>query len=183
MSAVIIDVGRGAAEPRTEREPIMTWTRAWFVLVTLVLVTGWFLPLDRYLSPRQGIGYWLGIIGGSMMLLLLVYPLRKRLPAFSVLGNARIWFQVHMALGVLGPMFIVYHCLYRLGATNSNVALICMLIVSGSGVMGRYLYARIHHGLYGSKATVDDLRRQASNLKIDGSGAGRLLPGALLLSQ
>ena len=58
--------------------PWISWTHVWFFSVTVVLVAGWFLPLDRYLSPRQGAGYWLGILGGSMMLLLLIYPLRKR---------------------------------------------------------------------------------------------------------
>ena len=176
MAAVIGGMERGAAEPVGEREPLITWTRVWFVLVTLVLLTGWFLPLDRYLSPRQGIGYWLGIVGGSMMLLLLVYPLRKRLPAFSFVGNARIWFQVHMALGVLGPLLILYHCLYRLGATNSNVALVCMVVVSGSGVMGRYLYARIHHGLYGRQATLAEFREESERLRSETAGISRLLP-------
>ncbi len=176
MSAVIGQVGSDVKVSGSAREPLLTWTRAWFFLVTLVLVIGWFLPLDRYLSPRQGIGYWLGIVGGSMMLLLLIYPLRKRLPAFAFVGNARIWFQIHMALGVLGPLLIVYHCLYRLGATNSNVALVCMLVVSGSGVMGRYLYARIHHGLYGRQATLAEFRTESERLRSDTAGISRLLP-------
>ena len=175
MAAVIEDVERGAA-PARDRAPVLTLTRVWFTLVTLVLVVGWFLPLDRYVSPRQGLGYALGIVGGSLMLLLLVYPLRKRLPAFAFVGNARIWFQIHMALGVVGPLCILYHCLYRLGATNSNVALICMLIVSGSGVMGRYLYARIHHGLYGRQATLAEFRAESERLRAESAGIARLLP-------
>jgi pimeloyl-ACP methyl ester carboxylesterase len=65
---------------------------------------------------------------------------------------------------------------YHLGATNSNVALVSMLIVAGSGLVGRYLYSRIHYGVYGRKATLAELRAEAEQLKADASGAGRLLP-------
>ena len=35
---------------------------------------------------------------------------------------------------------------FSTGAANSNVALFSMLTVAGSGFIGRYLYAHIHHG-------------------------------------
>ena len=175
MSAVAGEIDQRASASRA-RKRVWNWTRVWFVLVTLVLAVGWFLPLDRYVSPRQGVGYWLGIVGGSLMLLLLVYPARKRMPSMAFLGNARIWFQIHMALGIIGPLCILYHCLYRLGAANSNVALICMLVVSGSGVMGRYLYARIHHGLYGRQASLAEFRAESERLRAETSGVARLLP-------
>lgn len=179
MAAVANEVRRSAAESAStveQRAPLITLTHVWFALVATVLIAGWFLPLDSYLSPRQGAGYILGIVGGSMMLLLLIYPLRKRVQSLRFIGDSRLWFQVHMALGLLGPLCILYHCLYRLGATNSNVALICMLVVSGSGVMGRYLYSRIHHGLYGRQATLAEFREEAERLRSEASGAAKFLP-------
>jgi hypothetical protein len=142
----------------------------------LLLIVGWISPLGRYLTPRAGLGYWLGIIGGSLMLALLIYPLRKRVPTLTWLGSNKGWFRVHMILGVAGPICILYHCCYHLGATNSNVALVSMLIVAGSGLVGRYLYSRIHNGLYGQKASLAELRSEAERLKSEGGGAGRLLP-------
>jgi hypothetical protein len=152
---------------------------AWLGLAaaTAVLLVGWVVPLRDYITPRSGLGYWLGIVGGSLMLALLIYPARKRIPSLAVIGSAVWWFRFHMVLGVAGPLCILYHCGYKTGATNSNVALWSMIIVAGSGIVGRYLYSRIHYGLYGNKATLDEFRRQATNLKVDGSGAGRLLPG------
>jgi hypothetical protein len=146
------------------------------MLATAVLVVGWLLPLSDYITPRSGLGYALGIIGGSMMLALLIYPLRKRVPSLTWLGSARGWFTFHMVLGVVGPLCILYHANYHLGATNSNVALISMLIVAGSGLIGRYLYARIHYGLNGRMANLAELRTEAERLKADSSGAARLLP-------
>ena len=106
----------------------------------------------------------LGIIGGSMMLTLLLYPVRKHVRLFRQLAPVRYWFRIHMLLGVAGPVLILYHANFGLGAINSNVALICMLIVSGSGLFGRFFYSRIHEGLYGQKIEFGDLRKSLEDI-------------------
>lgn len=146
------------------------------LLSAVFLILGWISPLKDYLTPRSGFGYALGIIGGSLMLALLIYPARKRIQSLAFLGSNKAWFRIHMVLGVAGPICILYHCCYRLGATNSNVAFISMLIVAGSGLVGRYLYGRIHNGLYGHKSSLAELRKEAERLKGEGGGAGRVLP-------
>ena len=40
-----------------------------------------------------------------------------------------------------------------------------MLTVAGSGLIGRYIYARIHFGLYGRKADLGELRDSADGLR------------------
>jgi hypothetical protein len=142
---------------------------ATFAAAAVAVVIGMRAPMAQYLSPQTGLGYLLGIIGGSMMLVLLIYPLRKRFRAFRFLGGVPEWFQVHMILGVVGPVLVLYHSNFSLGATNSNVALFCMLVVSGSGFIGRYLYAKIHHGLYGRKTTLQELQARGQSLKVDQS--------------
>jgi hypothetical protein len=135
------------------------------LMALALLVWGLRFPTEQYITPRSGLGYALGIVGGSAMLLLLVYPLRKRLRALSFMGTTKRWFQAHMALGILGPLLILFHSNFSLGATNSNVALTCMLVVSGSGLFGRYFYARIHHGLHGRKADLAELKQYAEKLR------------------
>jgi hypothetical protein len=147
-------------------------------LAAMAIIAGLILPTQRYINPQYGFGYALGIIGGSMMLALLIYPLRKRKPSLAFLGSIRAWFRIHMVLGVVGPLAILYHSNFSLGATNSNVALACMLIVAGSGLVGRYLYARIHHGLYGRRASLRELTRDAERLR-QHSGELQLLPGLM----
>jgi len=128
-------------------------------LVVLVLLLGWSLREQRYLVAESGLGYALGIIGGSMMLLLLVYPLRKR-RNWQFLGSVRFWFRTHMLFGVLGPSLVILHSGFRLGSLNGRVAFISMLIVAASGLVGRYLYRRIHHGLYGEKRRFEEYYRK-----------------------
>jgi hypothetical protein len=144
----------------------------------LAVLAGFALPLNAYLSPRFGIGYGLGIAGGLMMLGTLIYPVRKRKPSLAVIGSVRFWFRAHMVFGIVGPIAVLYHSNFSLGATNSNVALACMLLVAGSGLVGRYLYARIHYGLYGRRATLRELSGDAENLR-QHTGALRLLPGLI----
>lgn len=136
-----------------------------YLTVSLVLYLGWTIRGEHILTAESGLGYALGIAGGSMMLLLLLYPLRKKARFMRHFGPVKYWFRLHMTFGVLGPVCILYHCDFQLGSTNSNVALMCMLIVASSGLIGRYLYMNIHHGLYGSKATLEELRRDAATLK------------------
>ena len=144
---------------------IFSATGLMFIICGLLLVLGWIFPTERYLTPESGVGYALGIIGGSLMLLLLLYPARKRLPWLSFMGSIKAWFQVHMILGLIGPICILYHSNFSTGAINSNVALFCMLAVSGSGLVGRYFYTRIHHGLSERATTLAELQNNAERLK------------------
>jgi hypothetical protein len=140
---------------------------AWLSLLATaaLLFWGYSFPTEQYITPQSGIGYALGILGGSSMLLLLVYPARKRVRALRFLGTTKHWFQAHMVLGIVGPVLVLFHSNFSLGATNSNVALACMLVVSGSGLFGRYFYTQIHHGLHGRRASLAELKDYAEKLR------------------
>jgi hypothetical protein len=148
-----------------QRKRLLSPGRIFFVIVTVLLCLGWYLPTEPYITPKRGLGYALGIAGGSLMLLLFLYSVRKRIRWLWIPGPTAAWFRFHMVLGILGPMCILYHSNFALGAPNSNVALFCMLTVAGSGLTGRYIYARIHHGLYGSKLTLRELQAGADRVR------------------
>lgn len=139
----------------------------WLFAVTTVaaLIYGWQIRDEYYLSAKHGAGYALGIVGGSMMLLLLLYPLRKRVSFMARWLPIRHWFRTHMIFGVLGPVCILYHCNFRLGAANSNAALLCMGLMVGSGLIGRYIYGKLHYGLYGQRATLQQLQQHMQTLE------------------
>jgi len=135
------------------------------ITIAIVLWIGWRNREDSGLTPDSGIGYWLGIVGGSLMVLLLVYPLRKRILSLRPLGTVTFWFRTHMIFGVLGPALILLHANFKLGSINSNMALVAMLAVATSGIIGRYLYSKIHLGLYGRKVVVREIVADADALK------------------
>lgn len=133
-----------------------------FVAAALLLVLGSQMPLASYLSPKNGLGYGLGIVGGVMLLLQSLYAVRKRMPSLAFLGSVPTWFQWHILLGVIAPVVVLLHCGFSLGATNSNIALFSMLLVAGSGLFGRYLYSKIGRGLNGRSA--HDIKERGSKL-------------------
>lgn len=145
--------------------PLLSAQGLFFVACLLALLLGLNLPTHRYLTPERGLGYVLGIVGGSAMLVLLLYPARKRWRWLSFMGSVKAWFQTHMVLGLVGPILVLYHANFSTGAVNSNVALYCMLIVSGSGLVGRYIYTRIHHGLSERATTMAELQANADRLR------------------
>ena len=135
---------------------VKTTSAVWYLALALVLAAGWASRDYNYVVAETGIGYWLGIIGGSLMLLLLIYPMRKRFRRWSIIGSVKSWFRIHMILGLVGPLMIIFHSGFKLGSFNSSVAFFSMLTVAASGILGRYFYQRIHHGLYGRKQQFEE---------------------------
>ena len=130
---------------------------------------GWQLRNEHLLTPETGLGYWLGIVGATAMVLLLVYPLRKRVASLRAIGSVTFWFRTHMALGIIGPILILYHANFGFGSTNANVALVSMLLVAGSGLIGRYLYGKIHRG---SAGRIDRFQQLIDTTLTTGRAAG-----------
>lgn len=147
-----------AISKKSGRGGVGTWLFS--ITVLLVLYQGWLDRNSLRLTAENGVGYALGIAGGVLMLLLLLYPARKRLAFMRRLGPTKWWFRGHMMLGIIGPVCILFHCNFHLGSLNSNVSLLCMSMVAGSGLIGRYFYSKLHHGLYGQRATFQELREK-----------------------
>ncbi len=139
------------------------------VIFTLVVVAaiiwGWVERHEKHIVPAEGLGYWLGIIGGLMMLSMLLYSKRKKMRGSLPIGSVKVWFQAHMVLGVLGPLLILFHSNFQLKSSNSTLAMAAMLTVVLSGIVGRYFYAKIHSGLYGQRAELSALIKEARSVK------------------
>ncbi len=153
------------------KEKLDPWL-VFIAIVGLIMFAGYFVLYPQTLfKPGERMfdtGYNLGLAGGIMMLVLLLYPVRKRVKYFQNWGPLPIWFRWHMVLGILGPLTIIFHSTYHVyiphlhpnGSPNAAVAMLSMLIVSASGTFGRFFYTKIHHGLYGRLATVNEIRAE-----------------------
>ena len=133
------------------------WT-LYLIIITLLMVVGYFISRDQLYKPGDKVGYNIGLVGGVMMLTLLFYPLRKRIGFLRNFAPLPKWFKWHMIFGILGPALIMFHSTFRIGSINAGVALICMLLVSGSGIFGRFFYTKIHFGLYGRQASIKQMQ-------------------------
>ncbi len=160
--------------------PILRLGPLAFSLTVLgVLVAAWVQRDEGHLTAESGAGYWLGICGAIIMLMLVAYPLRKRAKALHRVGRVANWFRLHMILGIIGPALVILHTNFKLGSLNSRLALLTMLVVVASGIAGRYLYSKVHKGLYGSQAVLRDVLADVMALK---SGLGISLAGNTAIS-
>ncbi|MDJ0926944.1 MAG: hypothetical protein QNJ73_04755 [Gammaproteobacteria bacterium] len=150
-----------------------------FGTAMLLIVIGWRQRDNMYLTAEEGLGYFLGIVAVLCMLVLLLYPLRKRWRFLRHLGGVKDFFRLHMTMGILGPVTALYHCNFQLGSLNSRIALFSALLVAGSGLIGRFIYTKIHHGLYGRRAELRELLAQVRLNGPKGVRAGTFVPELL----
>ena len=137
-----------------------------------VAVVAFIAMLDANFKPGSDFGYNIGLIGSLMMLLLLLYPIRKHVKKLQGLGPLKYWLEIHMIIGVAGPLLVLVHTKFQLGSLNATLAFWSMLIVALSGIFGRFVYTHIHRGLHGVRlsikevsAEVEKLTNQESELK------------------
>lgn len=117
--------------------------RAVGIIAAALIIAGYAYHPDQYITPKNGLGYALGITGASMLALLFLYSAKKRWPrAFP--RSEYNWFWWHPLLGIFGPIAILYHTGFHLGAGNARIAMCSMWVTVISGLIGRYLYNRKH---------------------------------------
>jgi len=148
-------------EQRKPRPRVHSKEYGWnifLLVVTAVLAIGYFISTQKYYKPGDDLGYNMGLVGGLMLLALFLYPLRKRVRFLRNLGILPTWFKWHMIFGILAPALILFHSTFRIGSINAGMALFAMLLVSGSGIFGRFFYTKIHNGLYGRQANLKELQ-------------------------
>lgn len=127
------------------------------VVIALAIALAWLLTTTLGLTASSRTGYWLGVAGGSALLVVFLYPLRKRVAFMRHWGAAKPWFLLHMVCGVCGPLIVLVHSGFHIGSINAGVAMTCMLVVAASGIAGRFIYMRIHHGLSSAHWTLAEL--------------------------
>jgi len=110
-------------------------------------------------KPGGSVGHLLGIVGSTMMILMLSYSLRKRWRRLSGIGTLRHWLNLHMFFGVIGPLLVILHSAFRV---HGLVALSfwSMVIVALSGVVGRYLYVQIPRTRLGTERSREELQQE-----------------------
>ena len=120
---------------------------------------------DGYWQWKAGgsVGHKLGITGASMMVLMLLYSVRKRVGALRRLGPLRRWLDVHIYLGVFGPLLIVLHSSLKVQGLVA-LSFWSMVVVALSGVLGRYLYLQIPRTRAGEEVALAELEAQDREL-------------------
>jgi hypothetical protein len=109
------------------------------------------------------VGHKLGIAGASMMVLMLLYSVRKRVGALRRLGPLSRWLDVHICLGVFGPLLVVLHSTFKVQGLVA-LSFWSMVVVALSGVLGRYLYLQIPRTRAGEELALAELENEDREL-------------------
>ena len=149
------------------------------LVLALIGLVGWTaikVATSPYYTPRSDFGFYLGVVGALMMVAMLTYPLRKRLRVLQRWGALKHWFRWHMVMGIVGPTLVLFHSTFHLRSLNATIALVSMLIVVASGVIGRFVYTRIHYGLYGRRASLKQIQQEFAGQSDDMKSRFHMVP-------
>ena len=115
------------------------------------------------LKPGGSRGHALGVTGASLMVLMLLYSVRKRAKPLRRLGKLRSWLDFHIFCGIIGPLLVILHSSFKVQGLVA-LSFWSMIAVALSGVLGRYLYLQIPRARSGdqlSLAEAEELSREA----------------------
>jgi hypothetical protein len=120
-------------------------------------------PLYSVLRPSGSVGHALGVIGTAMMLLLFVYSLRKKSKLLQRIGTQSQWLKGHIFLGFAGPVLVTFHTSGKLNGVVA-VAFYSMWAVVLSGIVGRYLYAKIPRTISGQQMSLKEIEEDLAGI-------------------
>jgi len=120
-------------------------------------------PLHALLKPSGPVGHALGIVGTAMMLLIFVYTIRKRSKTLQKIGTQAGWLKAHIFLGFAGPVLVTLHTSGKLNGVVA-VAFYSMWAIVLSGMVGRYLYAKIPRTISGNQMTFDEIQQELASM-------------------
>jgi hypothetical protein len=121
------------------------------------------LPVHSDWKPSGLYGHGLGIIGSSMLILLFIYSIRKRVKMFRTWGRLPTWLNYHIFLGIAGPILVTFHTAFKFGGLVS-ISYWSMIAVMISGFIGRYIYVKIPRQLSGVELSLSDVKHKRSEL-------------------
>ena len=117
-------------------------------------------PLHDALRPSGSTGHLLGIVGTAMVIVgVMLYSTRKRLPALQRKGPMRTWLNVHIYLCLAGPMLVTFHTAMKFGGFAAY-SYWSMMIVAGSGILGRWLYQQFPRTIKGRELSLAEMTEE-----------------------
>ena len=157
LAVILATFAAGLYESYTQR-----YLPDWSLLAALHLF-GVLEEIPVVYEPSKGIWHPLGWTGSAMMIIMLLYSVRKRVGLIRSWGRLPNWLTAHMFLGIMGPMLVTFHTTFKFGGIITT-SYICMMITMASGLVGRYIYIQIPRGLSGAELAAQDIARMVQEL-------------------
>ena len=143
---------------------VIVWAAVYgFSYYRLPLSARAFHPLNRQLRPSGVIGIRLAILGVISFCGIYLYPFRKRWTWLSRIGKTSNWLDVHVVMGTGAPVLITLHAAFRTHGL-AGTAYWIMMVVTASGFVGRYLYAKIPRRRNAAELSLQEMQNMHGDL-------------------
>ncbi len=140
----------------------MGWTGRYYVLPLWERPDA---PLHALLRPSGSVGHLLGWVGAGMIVVgVLLYSSRKRVPFLQGRGPMRTWLNVHIYLCLVGPVLVTLHTAIKLRGLGVY-SYWSMMIVAASGIIGRWLYQQFPRTIKGNVMTLEEIRTEQAEVR------------------
>jgi hypothetical protein len=116
-------------------------------------------PLHAWLKPSGWLGQGAGVLALTIFLFLWLYPLRKKFRWLAFTGAIPKWLDVHVLAAISLPLLVATHAAWRFDGVI-GLGFWAMMVVWASGLVGRYLYARIPRSRAGVELTIEEIGAQ-----------------------
>lgn len=120
-------------------------------------------PWHLWLKSSGYIGQSAGLLALALFLFLWLYPLRKKFRWLAFTGAVARWLDAHVLAALALPLLVAVHAAWRFTGVI-GLGFWSMMLVWVSGIVGRYIYARIPRGKAGVELTLDEITRRRAML-------------------
>lgn len=140
-----------------------------FVLIGIpTIVTAWGLPyylaapaqrlrhpLHAFLKSSGPVGLAFGLLALLLFLFMWLYPLRKQAKWLAWTGTIGTWMNVHIVMGLALPFLAAVHAGWQFRGLI-GLGMLSMVVVSLSGIVGRYLYTHLPRSRSGLEMSLEE---------------------------
>jgi len=116
------------------------------------------------LRPSSGLGLWFGVGATALIVLNLLYLLRRANVRGFKFATLKSWMTSHVATGILALLLATLHGGMAPRDTVGGHSLWALLILLVSGAIGRYFYAYVPRAANGRELELEEVKLRMSRL-------------------
>jgi thioredoxin reductase len=131
------------------------------------------------LRPTGLVGLGAGIAAVFLILMNLVYLLRRSRLGEWIAGSLQHWLSIHVVTGILALLLLVVHSGMEVRNTPGGHALLAVAILVASGAIGRYFYAFLPKAANGQELSLEQVRSSLTAILGEWDRHGRGLSAAV----
>lgn len=126
-----------------------------------------------WLRPGMGFGLGMGIAALGLIVLNLLYLVRRNGgPALQV-GSLKAWMTSHVATGILALLCATLHAAMAPRSTTAGHAWQSLVVLLVTGAIGRYVYAAVPRAANGRELDLFEIKQQLGRLSAEWDGGQR----------